>query len=396
MLMENIVFVDDEAHILEGFGRQFRKQFQVHTALGAEQALELIQSQGPFAVVMTDMRMPGIDGIELLRTIREIAPETVRIMLTGNADVETAMQAVNQGEIFRFLTKPCPPATIGSALESGIRQYQLIRSEKEVLEGTLRGSLRALSDVLAVVNPEAFGRAARLKEYVLDLSRQMDVSDTWQIECAALLSQIGCVILPDTILKKTNAGIPLTSQETQEYHQYPSTGADILRNIPRMEEVINSILYQHKHFDGSGIPHDALSREKIPLGARLLKVAMDYDALRLQSYPPKAACDALHARAGWYDPDVLEALKRALVPDQTSQLMSLSLSELQPHMIVAEEIYDKKNNLLVAKGLELSEWMVTRLKQMTGTQSVREPIHVLFKDSSGHKDTSLPCLHSVQ
>lgn len=202
MLMENIVFVDDDPHILEGFGRQFRKQFLVHTALGAEQALELIRSQGPFAVVMTDMRMPGTDGIELLRTIREIAPETVRIMLTGNADVETAMQAVNQGEIFRFLTKPCPPATIGSALEAGIRQYQLIRSEKEVLEGTLRGSLRALSDVLAVVNPEAFGRAARLKEYVLDLSRQMGVSDIWQVECSALLSQIGCVTLPDSIQKK--------------------------------------------------------------------------------------------------------------------------------------------------------------------------------------------------
>lgn len=132
------------------------------------------------------------------------------------------------------------------------------------------------------------------------------------------------------------------------------------------------------------------------MGARLLKVAMDFDALRMQNYPPNAAWDELHTRAGWYDPDVLEALKRALVPDQTSQLVSLSLSELQPHMIVAEEIYDKKNNLLVAKGLELSEWMVTRLKQMTGTQSVREPIHVLFKDSAGHKDTSLPCLHSVR
>ena len=393
--MEHILFVDDEANILEGFQRQFRKQFQVHTALGGEQGLKIVMANGPFAVVVSDMGMPGMDGVQFLTKVREMTPNTIRMMLTGTNDLDTAMEAVNQGEIFRFLTKPCSPQTMTLALEAGIKQCQLIRAEKELLEDTLTGCLQALSDVLSMVNPEAFGRASRLTRYVIGLAQQMGVADIWQLEIGVALSQIGCVILPDPIIKKINAGESLTSHETQAYHQHPCTGADILAHIPRMDEVANIIMYQHKHFDGSGTPHNAVSGQDISLGARLLKVALDFDTLRMQDYPRSEAFEQLEARQGWYDPAILQALKLAFVPDQKFQWVSLSLRELRPHMVLAEGIYDEKKNLLVAKGQDLAEWMVAHLKQLAEEKPIREPIRVIVPDPTAEEEATLQPMPGV-
>lgn len=137
-MTERILCVDDEPHILEAFQRQFREQFAIETAVGGERALAAIAEHGPFAVVVSDLRMPDMDGIRLLSTIRERAPETVRILLTGYADLQAAIEAVNAGHIFRFLTKPCPSETLAKALEAGLAQYRLITAEKALLEQTLK------------------------------------------------------------------------------------------------------------------------------------------------------------------------------------------------------------------------------------------------------------------
>jgi DNA-binding NtrC family response regulator len=122
--MDNILLVDDDPSVLEALQRQFRKQFCLHTASGGEEGLTMVRVKGPYAVVVSDCRMPALDGIQLLGLVRKIAPDTVRMMLTGNNDLHTAMEAVNQGEIFRFLTKPCTPEVFRKALEDGIKQYQ--------------------------------------------------------------------------------------------------------------------------------------------------------------------------------------------------------------------------------------------------------------------------------
>ena len=175
--MDRILLVDDEPNVVEAYHRRFRKQFQIHSALGGQEGLDMLTAQGPFAVVVSDCRMSLMDGIEFLTRVRDLAPETVRMMLTGNTDLDTALEAVNRGEIFRFLTKPCPPDTFANALVAGIRQYQLIHAEKELLEQTLTGSLNALADILSLVDPEAFGRASRLKRYVRKLAQHMRLSD---------------------------------------------------------------------------------------------------------------------------------------------------------------------------------------------------------------------------
>ena len=127
-----ILFVDDDALLLQTHQRQLRKLYQVEVAQGAEAALVAIREHGPFAVIVSDMRMPGMNGVQLLAKVREIAPDTVRMMLTGYGDLNSAMEAVNEGHIFRFLTKPCSRSTLAKALDASIAQYRLVTAEREL------------------------------------------------------------------------------------------------------------------------------------------------------------------------------------------------------------------------------------------------------------------------
>ncbi|MGD9849707.1 MAG: HD domain-containing phosphohydrolase [Nitrospirales bacterium] len=379
--MDQILLVDDEPSVLEGLQRQFRKQFQIRIALGGEEGLEVLTAQGPFSVVVSDYLMPRMNGIEFLSRVRSVCPDTVRIMLTGNNDLDTAMEAVNQGEIFRFLTKPCPSENFQKSLESGIRQYQLIRAEKELLEQTLTGSLKALADVLSLFNPETFGRASRLKRYVLELAQHLGLPDLWKLDIAATLSQIGCITLSDALLQKFHARKPLTSDEIHALEQHPGVGRDILANIPRMEEVSDIIKYQLKHYDGSGIPKDDRRGEELPLGSRLLKVAIDFDGFRMQEIPATEAFAQMEQRTGWYDPQILRALRTVFVHEKTFRILHIPLSKLQPGMVLAGGIFDRRGHLLVGTGQDLSEWMVTRLKQMGGVSTVQEPIRIVMTEN---------------
>jgi response regulator RpfG family c-di-GMP phosphodiesterase len=234
-MLEKILCVDDEPNILQAYERALRKDFHIETAADGELALELIKSGGPYAVIVSDMRMPGMDGVQLLASARALAPETVRIMLTGNADQHTASEAVNEGHIFRFLNKPCTPETLKTSLLAGIQQYHLIRAEKDLLEKTLIGSLQMVTDILSMVNPTAFGRASRVRRLVKQLSAILKAEDAWQIEIAAMLSQIGCVTVPEETLTRAYEGKYLTTDELQMIENSPKVGHDLISRIPRLE-----------------------------------------------------------------------------------------------------------------------------------------------------------------
>ena len=288
-MQEKILFVDDEQNILDALRRQLRKRFTFDTALGAEEGLKLLKQKGPYAVVVSDLRMPKMDGIEFLRLTKELSPDTVRMMLSGHADLTNAINAVNEGNIFRFLTKPCPVDRLCKALQDGIDQYRLIRAEKELLDNTLKGSIKVLTDLLAIVNPEAFGRASRVRALVKDLANYMALPDTWQIETAALLSHVGFVTMPEDTLGKIYRNEQLSGEEAQLFQMHPFIASDLIKNIPRMEGVAEIIAYQEKLYDGSGVPTDHPGGEDIPLGARILKVALDYDSLQISGKKAKEA-----------------------------------------------------------------------------------------------------------
>jgi len=133
-MTEKILFVDDEPPVLDGYKRMLYKDFKVETAVGGEQGLAAIQEHGPFAVVISDMRMPGMNGAEFLAQVRQKVPDTVRMLLTGYADLNAAIDAVNRGNIFRFLTKPCEKDVLAGAIHLGVEQYRSVTAEKELAQ----------------------------------------------------------------------------------------------------------------------------------------------------------------------------------------------------------------------------------------------------------------------
>ena len=165
-MAEKILLVDDESNILDGYRRSLSKEFLMETAQGGKEALALATEKGPYAVVVSDMRMPGMDGVQLLSHIKTIAPDTIRVMLTGNADMDTAVNAINEGSIFRFLNKPCSKEVMARTITAALVQYRLVTAEKQLLEQTLGGTLQVLTQVLSLVNPAAFGRAERARRYI--------------------------------------------------------------------------------------------------------------------------------------------------------------------------------------------------------------------------------------
>ncbi|MDG1050386.1 MAG: response regulator, partial [Planctomycetota bacterium] len=186
-----ILVVDDEQSLLDGIRRVHRKSYEIKVACGARAGLDALEHDGPFAVVICDYQMPQMNGAEFLEHAQELAPGTVRLMLSGNADLDAAIDAVNQGHIFRFLTKPCPPQTFRTAVDAGLEQFALYEAERHLLEETVRGSIEVLVGVLALSSPETFGRSSRVRHYVRQVVLGLGLADPWRFETAALLSQIG-------------------------------------------------------------------------------------------------------------------------------------------------------------------------------------------------------------
>src|SRR5688572_10183667 len=168
MSKARVLFVDDEPNVLNAIRRTLRNDFDVHTAESGKDALRLLEESEPFGVVVSDCHMPEMDGIEFLHRCSKAAPLAVRVMLTGNMDQETAVKAVNMGDVFKFLNKPCQGDELKSVVTQAVRQHELVTAEKELLEQTLKGSIKVLADLLGIVKPEAFGRTGRLRRKVRD------------------------------------------------------------------------------------------------------------------------------------------------------------------------------------------------------------------------------------
>jgi len=372
-----VLFVDDDPNILAAYQRQLRKQYEIDTALAGERGLEAVAKSGPYAVIVSDLKMPGMNGIQFLSRVREMAPDSVRIMLTGFAQLETAIEAVNEGNIFRFLTKPCPPENLSRALDSGIEQYRLITAERELLEQTLRGSIKVLTQILSLLNPEALGRSSRISRYAREIGLVMKFPETWRLETAAMLSQIGFILLPPEALKKIYHGQQLTAEESQLLDMHPFIAADLLKNIPRLESVARIIAYQEKRFDGSGLPVDSVQREEIPWGARVLKVSLDFDTLQTAGDSKSKAIAQLKQRPGWYDPAVLTALEAVIWIEGKFEVRVIPLRELQDNMILDDDVLTAAGVLLIAKGQEVNQLIRKRLFNFAETEGIKEPLQVL-------------------
>ncbi len=374
---EKILIVDDDPRIIAAFKRQMYNRYAVDSAGNGRDGLIMLQEQGPFAVVISDLRMPGLDGIQFFIQARHVAPDTVRIMLTGHADLQTAIDSVNEGNIFRFLTKPCPEELLRKVIDAGIAQHHLIMAERELLENTLSGSVRMMCDMLALANPTAFGRAHRIQRLVSLLERQVEAVNTWEVEMAALLSQVGCITVPEAILQKKAEGRELAPAEQAILQAHPRVAHDLLAHIPRLEGVAAAIYYQDKGFDGSGFPPDDTRTYAIPAAARMLKIVIDFDELESRGLLPQQALAQMRQQAQWYDPDLLQALQVALEQLEGRKrflLKDVSVRDLSRDMFLAEDVYSQWGLLLVGKGQQVTLPILLRIQNFG---AVREPIKVL-------------------
>jgi len=377
MIGTKILLVDDEQNILSGYKRNLRTFFNVFTASSGREGLNIIKESGPFAVVVSDFKMPEMNGNQFLSKVKDISPDTVKMMLTGFADLETTMDAVNQGNIFRLLTKPCSTEKLLASLNDGIKQYKLVIAEKELLEKTLKGTIKVMVDILSSVNPTAFSRTSRFQRFALKIAKLLSISDTWNLEISTLLSQIGCVIIPPEVLEKKYAGEILDEQKEELYNSHPYVGKSLLENIPRLENVAEAIYHQFDNFNGENNPGD-LKGESIPMISRILKVLNDFDTFVTSGYSFEDAFDEMKNNSQLYDPNILIALDAVIAGIYDGlNLVSASIEELEPGVVAAENIVDKNGFVLITKGAEITQMLKLKLLNYAKLGNVKEPLIIL-------------------
>jgi len=372
-LNKKVLFVDDEPAVLDALKRILHKNFQLDTATSGVEAIAAATRNGPYAVVVSDMRMPGMDGVQLLSSLREISPDSVRVILTGYADMQSAIDAVNEGRIFRFLTKPCEARVLKRALYACVMQYRLVTAEQELLENTLMGTIKVLTDVLSLANPAAFGRSKRIAQYVKHMVNELHLQAPWQYEVAAMLSQLGCIALESEIIEAAYGGKKLLPEEQRRFDAHPAVARDLLNNIPRLEGIARIIGQQclgvtpaENHF---------LSKD-MRIGAAILRVAVAYDDLRVQGKSEVEALAELRHRQH-LDQRVVESLAtHALSSEEAPR--AVHILDLTAGMILQEEVRTKLGLLLVAKGQEVTYPLLMRLRNYHQCGAIADTVLVLL------------------
>lgn len=375
-MTERVLFVDDEPNVLAGIQRLLRKKLDVETAVGATEGLQKIRDEGPFAVVVSDMRMPQMNGAEFLQEVRRIHPDSVRMILSGQAELESTIEAVNHGNIFRFLTKPCSADSLYSAVAAGLEQYRLVFAERQLLEETLSGAVKVLTEILDITNPAAFQRASRVQRYAMEIGDALGIADEWQFRLAAMLSQIGCITLPADLLARVYAGQDLSNDEMALYESHPQVAGRLLAGIPRLEDVGETISRQTQRYNPAVLPDDVGEWDKRTLGAVVLQAATELDQLIVSGVSAEAAVNKLMQRSDILPARVREALNRVTVEKHYTETKQIKVSEVEIGMVFDEDIMSSNGTRLISCGKEVTHAIHIRLLSIAENVGIIEPFRV--------------------
>jgi len=408
-----ILFVDDETNILNSLRRLFRPlNYKILIAESGVEALALLENE-PVDLVISDMRMPQMDGAQLLEQVRAKWPNILRILLTGYADVGSTIAAINKGEIYRYIAKPWDDNDIvlvvrhaleRKALEQEKRRLELltIRQNEELkelnaslenkvqartaelqqtmtfveqaheeLKKSFLTSVRIFSNLFELRAGHLAGHSHRVANLARALAQHMGLSESeiQDVVFAALLHDIGKIGFPDSLLDKPFSS--LSSEERLQVMKHPETGQIALMSLDKLKSAANLIAAHHERFDGSGFPH-SLAGEEITLGARILAVSNDYDALQYgtifpQKYTASMAAEFIVKSAGLrYDPDVVEAFNHVIAEITTKQselAQEVSVSHLKNGMILARDLTAPNGFLLLSRNHVLDTYMINKLRQ---------------------------------
>lgn len=305
-----VLMVDDDPQWLHMLEMRLGKKFDLRLANSGAAAQEIMEREGPFAVLVSDLRMPEMDGIALLDWARRTHPDTVRMMISGYADLEAAIKAVNQGHIFRIMSKPIEGAILERCLEDGLRQHQLVRMEREyhalkrMQEGE-EGLVAALARMVAAVNPELAAHQARVARLSAALALAMGLPEEEALEArmAASVHDIGKAYLPTALIADAQ-GLKEMGNDLEKLH--PRLGHDVLAPVKFSFPLHQVVKQHHERLDGSGFP-DRLRNQQISLKARIIAVADVADRLWAERGKEAAVRELKAGMGQLYDPLAVEA-----------------------------------------------------------------------------------------
>lgn len=301
-----VLVVDDDASILEGYRRVLGSHFELYLARGPFQGLEKLDGGPDYAVVVVDMRMPEMNGIEFLKRVRMRSPQTRRIMLSGDAEQSTAVDAVNLGQVSAFLSKPCPSARLLEAVKAAAEEWEQQLQERLALRAAQQGALSALQSMLRAADEGLWRRGCRLRGLAASLLQARGLSLGWQAEAATLLAVSGMLFVPAELRGKMEAGWVLDPEEEAELEAHLERGAEGLKAIPGFDSVAQAIAQQRRSYcpQGDGGP----SGPALPLASRLLHLCLDLDFYAAGAGWAQAL-GMLATRSERYDPELLQAVQ---------------------------------------------------------------------------------------
>ena len=311
-IVVEVLVVDDEPLLLEALSRKLRRSpVTLITATSPVDALEIVANHEEFPVVVADLRMPRMDGIEFFQELAARTPDTTRVLLTGQTEQEAAARAINEGRVFRFLTKPCSTETFLQAINDGVEEHQRIKDDRELNQRLVSGITGALVEVLEQLNPVAMRRATRLRKLCWQIAFDCMVDQAWEVELIGLLTQIGQIFVPPEVTETAIQGKPMGPDGIESYQRYPERGAALLARIPRLDTLAEAVRLHQQRFDGAGANGPPIAGERIPLAARVVKIATDLDDLIQRGQPRAEALASLQHRDGTYDPQILRSFSDA-------------------------------------------------------------------------------------
>jgi DNA-binding response OmpR family regulator len=365
-----ILMVDDEPNVLSAYLRTVGRTFSVVCAEGGAAGLAALESKGPFAVVVTDMRMPQMNGIEFITAARVKSKEAVFMMLTGNGDQQTAVDAINHGHIFRFLNKPCSQEKLDAALRAGLRQYELVTAERVLLRETLAGSIKLLVDALELTHPPLAVLQSMVKQTHYEICPAIGLPRDWQMTVAGSLCLIGLVTVPGI---KPNEGV---SDEALE--AAASLGSRLIGNLPRLGSVAAMILHQR---DAGMLPDEISSGSPKSIeeaGAQSLRFSVDL-AQEQQRVGSRAVALCNLDASKRYDPRLIAAvsvsmdkLERAAV----TTLLDLPVEQISAGMELADDVNREDGTLLLSRGQLLTELSVAKLRNYARQEVIPNRVRI--------------------
>jgi CheY-like chemotaxis protein len=367
-----VLLVDDEADILTSLSLQLRKDYKVLTAESGADALRLLAQAGPVAAVISDMRMPEMDGIELLRRVQLEYPDTVRVLHTAQKDLDSAISAINSGGVYRYLAKPVAGEELRGAVQEAVALNGRSQTERQLLDKTLKTSIQALFGCLELASPIAFARAGRIRTLVSELCSAMQLDQLWEIEVAAMASQLGAVTVPVSVLQKLDKGLTVTEDEQQMVDAMPGVAVQLLSTIPMLEDVVEIVrgLNEVTHGRTPSNPSSPLIEAAIDV----VRTAMDFETLETRGLETDSAIAVLECRdnAAMH---VLAAMRTAKDCEPVKETVhGLRVVDLEVGMRVAEDIVAANNLVLIGRGMIVTELLLDRLHNYAKIIEIVEPV----------------------